>query len=49
MDGITSVLQRRVFAVDVGRQEELRVPGKTLAGGEVCDLVRTNVSKLFEK
>jgi hypothetical protein len=37
-DLLPAVLERGVFDVNVGRQEELGVPGKALARGQVRDL-----------
>lgn len=37
-DLFPAVLERGVFDVDIGRQEELGVPGKALARGQVRNL-----------
>lgn len=48
-DGLPLVLERRVVVVDVGGQEELGVPGEALAGGEVRDLSKPNVSHVIDQ
>jgi hypothetical protein len=40
VDGVSSVLERDVLAVDVGREKDFWVPSKALAGGEVGDQTR---------
>lgn len=43
MDGVSAVLQGDVIAIDVGGEEDFRVPGEALAGGEVRDQARRSV------
>lgn len=43
MDGVSAVLQGDVIAIDVGGEEDFRVPSETLAGGKVRDQARGSI------
>lgn len=46
LDGLALVLQGRIVVIDVRGQEELRVPFKALAGGEIRDLLHEAIVSL---
>jgi hypothetical protein len=43
VDGVSSVLQGNVIAIDVGRKEDFWVPSEALAGGKVGNQTRRAV------